>query len=482
MAQTFQDIEKAAEYTPSVGANILNLLTGGIYGGVTGKTRQAQEAERLRQALRQEVFNERSQEREMQRALFRNRIQTLLEEGGEIPEGAKPENIDLIKEINKNRIKNLKDQIRGYTGAEPAENLPLGELRGQLARIQATGPQSEALKNQAATAEEQIKLFQGMGTVPTPLDTSKMSPAQKIAYANIYGSEFKSNLISERKKQDELDEENAFKQWNIISNDPKYISTSGDLKDQVALREEKREKLAEIYPRLNKAFRTDPSFINQAGLMKGINESDKKILRSRQDFYKQGNRLAESISDLVGDKDYNVISQMNFNQLQAWRKQMGDKYFQQNPNMAKIDKILQEFEGLVMGKRKELFGVTLSTGEQKSADRSFGSPEKANFLSSALNFMDSVFDPNFVKDNFTSLGVFVPDQYSDNLALLNSEYQNIRSKIKSPSLSGQKASNDTVTAPTAGTNAISQQLQSMKNRIDELKSRNSTNIVNPLNK
>ncbi len=39
---------------------------------------------------------------------------------------------------------------------------------------------------------------------------------------------------------------------------------------------------------------------------------------------------------------------------------MGDKYFQQNPNMAKIDKILQEFEGLVMGKRKELFGVTLS--------------------------------------------------------------------------------------------------------------------------
>lgn len=475
-------LEEQSQYEPGIGSKLVNLATGGLFGALSGQTQKAQRGEMARQILLQENLRE----RELDRAMKRKVLEFAAQENLDPSQIQGTSGVEMMRSIypvmEAKNLKRLKDTIKGITGQEPSSTASADELQGQLQKLKTTLTQDYGQNLRANVSGESLKALQGMGQFPSPMDVSKMTPAQKIAYEDVYGPKYRSSLISERQRQDEIDERNAFDAWNRISQDPKYVSQSGDVKDQVALNEEKRSELSKVYPNLNKAFKNDPSFKMQVGLMQEAKAGDLKTLRSRQDFYKQGNQLATAISDLVGDKDYSQISQMNFNELQAWRKRMGDKYFQQNPNMAKVDKVLQSFENLVMGKRKELFGVTLSPGEQESSNRSFGSPTQANFINSALNFMDSVFDPKFVQDNFTNLGVFVPPTYSDNLSLLNDEYQKIRSNIKSPSLSGEKTSKVTVTALPPDINAIGQQLQSMGNRINELESRNSTNIVNPLNK
>ena len=418
MAQTFQDIEKAAEYTPSVGANILNLLTGGIYGGVTGKTRQAQEAERLRQALRQEVFNERSQEREMQRALFRNRIQTLLEEGGEIPEGATPENIDLIKEINKNRIKNLKDQIRGYTGTEPAENLSVGELQGQLKRAGAEASQTAAMRLSGQQSRAMLKALQGQGAFPTPMDTSRIPDEQAIAQSKIAQAQYEQSIKTDASQRQELREIAALDAWRK--------ETEADVPDQ--------KKLMEIFPRLPDAYQKSPEIRAQVKLLDAISPAERKELNSLLSDYSKGISIIGSVQKLVGDKDYNDVSAMNFNSFDSWRRGKGQELFKSTPEWAQMNEIVQEFEDYMSGKRKTLFGASLTGNELDSAKRLFGNPNAANFLPTLIGILDRQFSKDVIAESYDPWGMYIPRDVRKSFGEKRKQYFEMRGKLQSPSL------------------------------------------------
>jgi len=201
------ELEQAAAYRPSVGANILNLLTGGIYGGVTGKSQKAMEAAAARQVLLQE----RAQERGMERALFRNKMQTALEEGLQIPEGARKEDLDAL--IQQNRIKRLREELRGFTGSEPAENLSVGELQGQLTRARTEAPQTAAMRLSGQQARAMLAALQGQGAFPTPMDTSRIPDEQAIAQSKIAQAQYEQSIKTDASQRQELREIAALDAW-----------------------------------------------------------------------------------------------------------------------------------------------------------------------------------------------------------------------------------------------------------------------------
>jgi hypothetical protein len=462
------ELEQAAAYRPSVGANILNLLTGGIYGGVTGKSQKAMEAA----AARQMLLQERAQERGMERALFRNKMQTALEEGLQIPEGARKEDLDAL--IQQNRIKRLREELRGFTGSEPAENLSVGELQGQLTRARTEAPQTAAMRLSGQQARAMLGALQGQGAFPTPMDTSRIPDEQAIAQSKIAQARYEQSIKTDASQRQELREIAAIDDWRK--------ATEAAVPDQ--------KKLSEIFPRLPDAYQKSPEIRAQVGLLDAISKDERKELNNLLSDYSKGISIIGSVQKLVGDKDYNDVSAMNFNSFDSWRRGKGQTLFKSTPEWAQMNEIVQEFEDYMSGKRKTLFGASLTGNELASAERLFGNPNAANFLPTLIGILDRQFSKDVIAESYDPWGMYIPRDVRKSFGEKRKQYFEMRGKLRSPSLGdvrqGQEPAAPAAPAPQPtrpdGTNAISQQLQLIGNRINELKSRKSTNIVNPLNK
>ena len=223
------NIEAQAQYRPGVGSNIFNVLTGGLAGQITGSTQRGQEAARARQALLQEEFGKRDEQRMLERQLMVNALQ----QGIEAPAGATLEEkmADFRNKSLRRQIAATEGKLFGYgqsmgpmqSQADPAFNIAAGQSQAELAQQGAglkqrrdiaaeenrqflegrginipdgaTAGQLEALrrtediKMQSSIPFEQrgevakagLRRLQSSGAYPSPMDVSKMTPAQAIA-------------------------------------------------------------------------------------------------------------------------------------------------------------------------------------------------------------------------------------------------------------------------------------------------------------
>jgi hypothetical protein len=406
------ELEQAATYRPSVGANILNLLTGGIYGGVTGKSQKAMEAA----AARQMLLQERAQERGMERALFRNKMQTALEEGLQIPEGARKEDLDAL--IQQNRIKRLREELRGFTGTEPAENLSVGELQGQLKRAGAEASQTAAMRLSGQQARAMLGALQGQGAFPTPMDTSRIPDEQAIAQSKIAQAQYEQSIKTDASQRQELREIAALDDWRK--------ATEADVPDQ--------KKLMEIFPRLPDAYQKSPEIRAQVKLLDAISPAERKELNSLLSDYSKGISIIGSVQKLVGDKDYNDVSAMNFNSFDSWRRGKGQTLFKSTPEWAQINEIVQEFEDYMSGKRKTLFGASLTGNELASAERLFGNPTSANFIPTLIGILDRQFSKDVIEESYDPWGMYIPRDVRKAFGDKRKQYFEMRGKLRSPSL------------------------------------------------
>ena len=406
------ELEQAAAYRPSVGANILNLLTGGIYGGVTGKSQKAMEAAAARQVLLQE----RAQERGMERALFRNKMQTALEEGVNLPEGTRPEQLDAL--IQQNRIKRLREELRGFTGEEPAENISVGELQGQLKRAGAEASQTAAMRLSGQQARAMLKALQGQGAFPTPMDTSRIPDEQAIAQSKIAQAQYEQSIKTDASQRQELREIAAIDAWRK--------ATEADVPDQ--------KKLSEIFPRLPDAYQRSPEIRAQVGLLDAISKDERKELNSLLSDYSKGISIIGSVQKLVGDKDYNDVSAMTFNSFDSWRRGKGQELFKSTPEWAQMNEIVQEFEDYMSGKRKTLFGASLTGNELDSAKRLFGNPNAANFIPTLIGILDRQFSKDVIAESYDPWGMYIPRDVRKAFGDKRKQYFEMRGKLRSPSL------------------------------------------------
>lgn len=397
MAKQFPDpadIEQTAQYRPGIGSNILNLLTGGIYGGISGQTQRAQEAATARQLLLQE----RMQDMGLDRALFRQKMEEALRVGATLPEGISKMGRDqasalLDTAIRQGRMDRLKQELKGITGQPVSGDLSEGELQGMLQKVRTTLSAETGRQLRAAESAAILKSLQGRGAYPSPMDVSKMTPEQAIAEARVAEPAYKQSIEITAADRQKKREDEAIIAW----------------KNEINAPEPDENKLSQIFNNLPRDFQKDPAIRAQIGLQNTLGPVDRKNIKMQREAYQTGANIAESFAKLVGTKDYAEVSQLNFSQLANWRRDQGQKLFTQSPQWAAVDDLLQQAEEYAAGRRKDLFGASLTGNEEKSALKLFADPNKANFIPRLLSILDRQFQKDYIAEEYTANQIFVPE-------------------------------------------------------------------------
>ena len=396
-------IEQQAAYRPDISTKLLNLFTGGLYGGLTGQLERQSQSNRAKMLLQNEAYQELAEQRQFDRALLRQKMTEALKLGIPVPEGlsgmgGQPGGVQqpsLDELIRQGRMTRLKEELKGLTSEPVVGDMSEGELEGKLQRARTTLSSETGLKQRADEAAAILLSLQGRGAYASPINVSTMTPAQKIAEADIAGRAYKEATERGAMERQEERERKAISDWQNETN-----ST-----------EPNEERLRIIYNNLPRQFQLDPAIRAQVNLQRQLGDKDRERLRLQREAYQSGANIAESLSKLVGNRDYAEVSQLNFNQLANWKRDQGQKLFTQSPEWAVIDDILQQAEQYMAGKRKDLFGASLTGNELVSANRLFGDPNKANFIPRLLNILDRQFKKDFIAEEFTANRIFVePDQ------------------------------------------------------------------------
>jgi hypothetical protein len=512
MAQRFPDpadLESAAQYRPSVGANILNLLTGGIYGGLTGKTQRAQEGETARQLLLREQLQSRAEERDLERQMQRRLLETALTAGVDVPQGG-----DIYQRMSALRSGLAKAAVESEAGARAGygfADIPTAE-------------QQQSLPYQRAASEAQMGRYAAMSRANLEEEINR---PRIIAQAKALGVDFDPNtptsgieaLVSKKKSsisqevnQDFLTQRNKedillaqssenpefLRSFDVTKATPAQINANAEAldrwrKEQKDTAEERKTKnlldyqnqikraLSEgdmrkaqelVYQAPYREIRNDPNQYWQS-----IAQTQIPIPKKKQEELAElptqmagGVSFIKRVGSLAKGKNINEVSKMSFNALASNLDTLGAQYFGNDEARNALRAIRQEFEGIVSQNRKTLFGASLTGSELESARDIFGNKDSADFLPRAIQFMDKVFGMRPSERYPAYLGMGIHDQavkpYMDS-------YAAERAKLNWLPFQSLVPSNQPVTVTGAAPAATLQQMtpEQRAARIKELQSK-----------
>jgi hypothetical protein len=455
------DIEAQAKYRPGVASNIFNVLTGGLAGAVTGTTQRGQEAARARQALLQEEFGKRDEQRMLDRQLIINAIQS----GVDAPVGA-----DFYEKMADLKSKVLRKTIAAGEGmgyglgqrmgpsqyeAEPAFKIAATQAANQMAQRRAdlqqtkdiaaeenrqfleglnvpipagaTAGQLEALrrtqdiKMQSSIPFEQrgevakagLRRLQSSGAYPSPMDVSKMTPAQAIAEEEPASKQYAESqrvFAFQKREQAEQNVVRGFMQ-----------EARKEAPDQA--------KLQEMFYALPLDAQKDARNRDIAGVTSVATPKEREQLTKYTGLLSKAQTLAGNISELAKSDDLSKVSQQNFNGFTSWLRGVSNKYGSEDPKVALLNDVVQQFEQVVAGTRKDLFGASLTGNELVSARSQFGDPNSANFLPRMIGFLDGVFSRDVIQEDFKSFGIQVPESIEKRTQEARNSWLNTRESL-----------------------------------------------------
>ena len=151
-----------------------------------------------------------------------------------------------------------------------------------------------------------------------------------------------------------------------------------------------QEKQRKMYDKLPRQFKSD-ALAGELGIPIKMPAKFRQELDSKMQSMDRAIDLVSSIQTFAKGKDVREVSKQSINSLLAGVRDRKSSIFGSNDERFAINDIVQEFEGLVSGERKTLFGASLTDNELATARRIFADPNSADFLPRALRFMDSVF-------------------------------------------------------------------------------------------
>jgi hypothetical protein len=412
--QSIQDLEQAAKYRPGAVSQIANLLTGGLYGMASGATQKSVDAEIARQAL----FQENLQNRLMQR----QRMEGLLNQAAEfgIP---KQEAQQLVAEDPASLTNRMNDiKMRRMLSEEAGKRVAQMELSGEQGPIQMQAPvdnrafslgkvagQKEFEKEQEDLNEAK-KTAETLGiTIPVGATTSAIKSLigqqqgmvpQKAAQDMRLKSDAsiaKASLSNAGQPVPE-DPYEAIAEWKAYESG---LGTRSQRAQSSILKsfqdEQDPEAKKRIYYSLTTTQQRNPEIKQMAGFGVPLTKEASKDINSILDRYSKANTAASSISALVGASNVKDVSQQSFNQLKQFVYGKTSRLLGMDNEQQAIRRIVQNFEGLVSGSRKDLFGASLTGNELESAKAIFGDKNSAAFLPNALDFIDSIFSQDKIK-------------------------------------------------------------------------------------
>jgi hypothetical protein len=419
----------------------LTMLTGGLAGEFTGTNEQIRERNKARQALLQEELNKRDEQRAMERQLMINWLQSgvgqlqgdtfeermadfrnkqlqqsiIASEATRFGLGqttgpsqfeadplyrataakAQAEMAKRGAELTQTRDINAEENRQFLEGR--GVTIPAGATAGQLEALRRT----EDIKMQSAIPFEQrgevakagLRRLQAAGAYPSPMDVSKMTAAQAIAEEEPASKQYaESQRVFAFQKREQA-EQNAVRGF--------MQEAAKEAPDQT--------KLQEMFYALPVDAQKDARNRQIAGVTSVATPKEREQLTKYSGLLSKAQTLVGNISELAKSEDLSKVSQDNFNGFTSWLRGVTNKYGTEDPKVALLNNIVQQFEQVVAGTRKDLFGASLTGNELVSARSQFGDPNSANFLRRMITFLDSVLTRDVVQEDFKDFGIQVPE-------------------------------------------------------------------------
>jgi len=454
------DLQAAASQRINPFLKGLTMLTGGLAGEFTGTNEQIRERNKARQALLQEELNKRDEDRAIKRQLITNALQQGIQLDpnaniNQMVEKIRTEGIkgEVMKsegylkglgqfvgpsqyesdpryqaglyagqtELGKRKAiasveediqrPGLISQLSGFNVQVP-EGATTGQLRSMIdverMRAQSRIPTEEAGKR----AGGQLQFLQQSGFYPSVIDINKMTPEQKIAEADIYTRQYleknRETAFEERQKSEEA-------AWTSFNEE-----ASKENRDP--------NKLKSLYAKLPKSLRDDPETRRTAGITVAPTENQRKTLYGWGDTLNKASTLAQAVSQLAGTKELSKVSQQNFNGFKSWLRDFTNKFGEEDPRSKILNDVVQNFESVVQGKRKDLFAASLTNNELDRAKAGFGDPSQANFLPRMINFLDDVFSKDIVSE-YRGDNINVAPEFEKKAQSAREKWLKIRSEL-----------------------------------------------------
>ena len=424
------DIETQARYRPGVASHIFNVLTGGLAGQISGSTQRAQEAARARQALLQEEFGKRDEQRMLDRQLMINALQQGIELS---PNGT------LEQKMADFRNKSLRKQMAAAQGkqygygemgpfesqADPSFNIAAGQAQAEMAQRAAELRQRQELEAPELAAQlrafgEPVPPGATAGQLKGLVEVARMRSQSQIP-AQMRQEDDKTNLIDLYTQYPGL---KAFggksdaDMQNLPASAAKAIYTRANKELETSKTLQNKEAQANAFTRtmgiLNLPFeqRTTPEnlqalYADSALVGKTVTDSPKwqatmglgpKLeakeldnVKSYAESLQVGNNFAKLLANVAKQPGgLKKFQENNFGTIANAINTKGSKFFSSDAERELARALVQEYEAFRQGPRKFLFGASLTSGEQESANISFGTPTDKDFFNRAVQFIDRV--------------------------------------------------------------------------------------------
>ena len=448
--QDLQDLEQAAKYRPGAVSQIANLLTGGLYGMASGTTQKSVDAERARQALFQENLSN--------RLMQRRRMESLLDQAADfgIPkqEAQKLVSEDpalLANRMNQIKMRQTLSQETGRQMGLAGEQGPIQTqtpMEGQAFSLGQLSGQAERFKEER-DLDEATKTATALG-IPVP------QGATSSAIRSLIGQQ--QGMVAQREaaeisKKSQADAAKAFLQEEgeeVPQDGPAAIARMNKIKAGALTRTQQAQKrnlqdfedaydsgdvnnVKSAYNQLTPQDRKNPD-IQQKALALGVKvftlpPKDMTELRKAANRDRHAVTAANAIQALVGARDLEGVSQMSFNQLKRWADDNKNRQFMRTPEGNAIARVIQNYEQLIKGERKDISGASLTGSELESSRISFGDQNKADFLGRAMDHIDSIFQNNTASE-FDRQGFMVPKSFLEDAEKARSKWNQVSSGIK----------------------------------------------------
>ena len=451
----------------------LSMLTGGIAGELTGTNEQIRRERALNRAMLQEEFQKRDEERAMRRTLMTNALQQGIEldpntsidqmisrlrsEGvkGEIAKsegrifglgqsvGPSPYEADPRyqlgvlsgrRELAETRAAaaareeierpSIEAEIRGF-GGTPTPGAPTGQLRGERERIRMQTQSQIPIQQRAAQAKANLRTLQSLNAFPSPINIDSLTDEQAISQNEIYGRQFEQQNYFGQFERTQKVQQDAWNKFN----------------EEASLDNPDSNKLKGLYSQLPASLQRDPEIKRTANIFTAPTQAERKTLFGWKDTLGKATNLAGSIADLAGTEDLSKVSQANFNSFRSWFRGLENKYGTEDPRLKTINDIVQQFEQVVSGTRKDLFGATLTGNELESAKQQFGDRNAANFLPRMVQFLDGVFSKDLVADYRDSM-IAVPPGLAKSADEARQNWLKIRDQLNFGNLGATRKTKD----------------------------------------
>lgn len=390
MADEMPDLQKMAAYKPNPLLSIGNVLTGGLLGLATGQTQRIQE----RNWARRKIIEE----------------QALMDRMKAQEEARLKSEVDLETRRAEQQAQRATGGLQGIAGAPTDETAMSPFFAGGYRQAQFEQAKTEAER----TAEEKRNMprniaFMQQAGMPIPQGiTPAQAQAGQAAAGAIFGQRAAVQTraktaraflagIGQPVPEGATDEE-AMGLADAAGYQKPSAATQRMEKEQENLDaffattdpDELRRRFAGLTP----AQQRNEKVREYAGILPDMPPTVRKELDALPKRWAQANRVLGAVNELAGNKNIAEISQQNFNQLSRAVNSKKSALFGDDQTRRLVANVIQQFEGLVSGTRKDLFGASLTGNELESAKAMFGDKNSANFLERAMLFMDGLYQDN----------------------------------------------------------------------------------------